>query len=153
MTLFTKTDKVLKSSKRSSLGWKDSSETSRTERCCCQKWRHLEERRLVATVDWVGRNERMWLSTPSGRLLILSSFSSCSSSGFRRLEVAGVVSRPAISKKRSGEWLKRFTPFTSSLIDVTLFFFLSFCFLFIIFCIIFIYLFVVEVFITTKNLF
>jgi hypothetical protein len=44
-------------------------------------WRHLGERRLVVTAVLVGTNERMWLSTESGRLLILSAFSS--SSAFR----------------------------------------------------------------------
>jgi hypothetical protein len=71
--LLTITAKVLN---RSDCWWLYSWESSvkfRTD-ISFQRWRHLLERRAVETVVLVGRKDRIWLSTPSGRLLIMSSF-------------------------------------------------------------------------------
>jgi len=65
-TPLTKRAKLLKRS----AGWFtyswESSEKWRTERCC-QRWRHRVERRAVETEVFVGRNERIWFKTPSGK--------------------------------------------------------------------------------------
>lgn len=86
-TAFTKNANLL-----NILGWFpsscESSSKSKTWRCC-HRWRHLRETRFaVATEVLVGRKERMWQRSESGRVLNLSVLPPSSfSSSLRRFEV------------------------------------------------------------------
>ena len=60
---------------------------------------HLLDKMLVATAFLVGRNERMWQRSDSGRLLILSSTESFLRESLRRF-LFDRVADPAIEESR-----------------------------------------------------